>query len=97
MQNNIVLKPGYPANIARIFRVWFQWGFLNLLAASLILIAYSSFNITRSLGKYATPAISCFCCMMTGNLLTWLTLGAIWRFGKSGQVASGVLLKKTPA
>ena len=79
-----------------LLRIWFQWGFLSVMA-SLWLAVFLLFLDTRKLlGKFRDVILIFFAISVCGNLLAWLILGALWRFSTAGLVVTGEKLVKMP-
>ena len=85
---DIDVTSGYPMEMHAVFELWFTWGFwakITLIAALLLGVGvYKSGHenagkivLFLSSGLYAAQGI------------VWLGLGAVWRYSKAGQVASG--------
>jgi len=95
-------EKGYPLNMARVFKIWFQWGFFTVFASLWlsILLFYPIFR--GRMGKIFDSKGVCFdmFLVIVGavsalNGIFWLILGGVWRFSKAGKVASGAYLEKT--
>ena len=72
------------------FVAWFFWGFLNwFVPLFLIVSAIFTCSISQLFGAICAGVLGVtYLC----STLTWLIVGAVWRFNKDGQFASGSLL-----
>jgi len=70
--------------MARVFRIWFVWGFWTTVLPSfmyLILLAFSQFT---KLERTSTIAMRVLCGLMTTGIVAWAVVGALWRFSRPG-------------
>ena len=88
---DVTIQPGYPVDVAHLFRVWFMWGFwgsifqLSIITMFLplaFILKKDALVILR-----ATGLIFQFLSCLNGSL--WFLLGCFWRFSRSGRTASG--------
>mmetsp|Transcript_19451 Transcript_19451/g.26311 ORF Transcript_19451/g.26311 Transcript_19451/m.26311 type:complete len:163 (+) Transcript_19451:18-506(+) len=73
-------QKGYPLNMGRVFRIWFQWGFFTVLVTLWlsILLFYPAFR--KAMGVAADAILVLLGAVSSLNGFFWLILGAVWRF-----------------
>lgn len=92
---DIDVTSGFPMEMHAVFIMWFMWGFwakIALLAALLVgFIAYKmGYEGCGRINGWVSGGL------YTAQGIIWLGLGGVWRYSKSGMVASGdELAKKT--
>lgn len=86
---------GYPVNMAHLYRLWFQWGFLTFVLSAALMISVLFLDMKKWLGKLRDFTLLSSMLVISCNGVIWLVLGGIWRFGNAGQVVSGDRLQKT--
>ena len=76
----------------KIFVFWFKWGYWAsiITLVPVVLVAVTAY-FNR---KWANIGGAISGCLYILNLLTWLVLGAIWRYSYGGAVASGDKLQR---
>ena len=92
---DIKIRPGYPIDMAHLFRTWFLWGFWGCIfqvciLATVIPLCFclkSQLNVLNIVGG-VFEAISCC------SSVAWFILGFFWRFSRAGRVASGEKLDR---
>ena len=92
---SVEVRPGYPINMATLFRSWFMWGFWGsvfqvALVATLIPLCFlmkSQIPILNISGGILQGVLCC-------NNIAWFFLGFFWRFSRAGRIASGEKLER---
>ena len=89
-EQSVTVRPGYPVNMAKLFRTWFMWGFwgciLQLILLTVVVPLY--FLCKTNLGVIEVVygvAQALLCC----SNVAWYILGFFWRFSRAGRVAAG--------
>ena len=79
--------------MANLFRIWFRWGFLSILAsiAVLVTLPYLANIFRNNITNYISSLL------ISINMALWLIFGVMWRFSTAGIVISGENLEKTNA
>lgn len=91
----VEVRPGYPINMATLFRSWFMWGFWGsifqiALVATLIPLCFvmkSQIPLLNITGGIVQGVICC-------NNIAWFFLGFFWRFSRAGRVSAGEKLER---
>lgn len=81
--------------MAAVFRIWFKWGFVTLLASLWLAVLLLYLNTRQLLGNFREVIIGFFVFAVCSNSLAWLVMGGLWRFSNGGKVASGDKLVKS--
>lgn len=91
----IPIKEGYPVEMARVFRIWFVWGFWTTFAPSALylVLAVMQWSLNRQVFvDIMAVARRVLCGLLTTGIIAWGVVGALWRFSRPGQVVAGDLL-----
>ena len=92
-QSDVLIKEGYPLDMAHLFRAWFKWGFWSSVAQVVVLFPVIIL-LRKSCRK--TPA-NCLSWMLFAlNFLStaaWFGLGIFWRYSKGGRLCSGEFIE----
>lgn len=94
-QRNITIKPGYPVDMAHLFRSWFLWGFwANIIG----LLFHATFVPIFFLyeGSFTLKVITyqVFQVLHGCNGLIWFIMAFFWRFSSGGRIAAGEKLDR---
>ena len=89
-EQNVTVRPGYPVNMAKLFRTWFMWGFWGSIIQLILLTVTIPLYFLCKTNLYVIEVVygiaqACLCCSNTA----WFILGFFWRFSRAGRVASG--------
>ena len=77
-------------DIHKRFVSWFAWGFFNwFIPPAVILIAYFSYKVNAVCGMVGLVISGCWGAC---SIVTWMILGAAWRFSHDGEFGSGRLV-----
>ena len=92
-KNFVIAAPGYPVDIAILFRSWFLWGFWSSVFQVSILVTVIPLYF---MCKSKIVALNISFMILEGiaflNGLIWIIVGSFWRFSRAGRVASGEFL-----
>ena len=89
---HIEVKPEYPVDFARIFRLWFTWGFYATLIPVLCVCVFGIFSRIDALEGAMNCLGMCVCCLTPLSIIGWIVVGGLWRFSRPGQIVSGDLI-----
>ena len=92
----VTVRPGYPIDMAVLFRSWFLWGFWGCVVQVCILataiplcFVFKSHINMFNMCILVLEAVSCC------SSFAWLILGFFWRFSRAGRVTSGEKLSRS--
>ena len=89
---NVTIGKGYPLNIAHMFRIYFRWGFWNVIAQIIVLIG--AFVVYRWNPTMAFFHYVAFSAAIMASALFHFFLGMAWRFSEPGRLAAGEFLEQ---
>ena len=92
----ILVKDGYPIDVAHLFRSWFLWGFWGSIFQVIIFAVFIplAFVIKQPNVFLYNVLFASFECISVCNGLVWFVLGFFWRYSRGGRVASGEKLER---
>ena len=94
-EKGIDVRPGYPVDMAHLFRSWFLWGFWSHIVGLVVqLVFVPMFFLCRvsSAAPHLTYMVlqGANCC----NLAAWFLMGFFWRFSRAGRIVSGEKIER---
>lgn len=92
----IEVKPGFPIDMAHLFRCWFIWGFWDKMFQISIFAVFLPLSQWNNLRwkRLQTITFLIFQTLAILSFLIWFIVGFFWRFSRAGRVASGDKLER---
>ena len=95
MELQIAVKPGYPIDMAHLFRAWYIWGFWDkVFQLTIIAVFFPLIVCTVKNDRLVLVVFWVLQGIAWLSWLVWLILGFFWRFSHGGRVVSGEKLQR---